>query len=427
MCILAGLCFARVSMAADAIPGEQYCAQPISAITFSGNKITKEAILLREMDVEPGDACSLDDIIHSVQNIMDLGLFKSVRAELLQAEKQLSLHILIEEKYYFFAIPRFSRTSDAQLRAGLQLRWDNFSGRLHTLRLTSERREEDDGEGAGGFVHRLSYDVPRFLGSQHGFSMGVASERRSQVFEQNMEQFGSGDLESQFIELQVSRWISNEKGVQGWRYFTGLRVEHRNLTVREGTGGPFVDGVDVSLRLGFENKRVHQDTFRRRGKHYGVSVTTGSQNFGSDFSYSRYDLFGIWYLPLPNGQRNLNIKARFGISDGAPFGEKAYHVGGGELLRGLDSNTASGDMQALFNIEYKQGFFAYPLWRWVAFADIGNVHDRNEFKLIEQKVGLGFGLRRKIASLTNTDLRIDFAWDADRRRVQTYVSTNLTF
>lgn len=112
-------------MSADAIDGEEYCDRPVVSIVFAGNRVTKPQVLIRETDQRIDTACSIDQIIDSIQGIMDLGLFKSVVADLSLVDDQLQLRFTVEEKLYFLLVPRISRTSDGELRGGAQIRFDN--------------------------------------------------------------------------------------------------------------------------------------------------------------------------------------------------------------------------------------------------------------------------------------------------------------
>ncbi len=414
------------ALAADAVPGEDYCDRLVSSITFFGNEITKPQVLLRELAVRSGEPCSIDDIIDSIQSIMDLGLFKSVRAELHLQEELLELQFFVVEKHYFLAIPRLSRTSDGELRVGAQLRWDNFAGRLHQLKLTSERRQEDDGKGRSGFVHEIEYAVPRFFGSDFGLDFGIGTARKQVALVQDHIEYGEAVRDAQYVEFRLSRWINQSTGIQGLRYFAGLRVEHRTLVLQEGGAGPFSGGEDVSLVIGAENRLSHVDTYRRRGIVYGATLRFALDAIGSDFGYYRSEAHVAWYHPLSE-LRNLNVQARLGWSNGAPFGERSFALGGGEVLRGLEPGSAAGDVLAVLNVEYLSGFFSHPTWRWVIFADIGNVYPYHKIELNQQIIRGGVGLRWKLESLTNTDLRVDIAWDADQKRIQSYFSTHLTF
>ena len=191
--------FAPSAFAADPVPGERWCGVPdgdgvgtvrdVARIEFEGNRVTRPEVMLREIPQRSGEPCSLDAVVDGIQGIMDLDLFRSIRAELAlergagdPPEGALVLRYTVREKIFFLAIPRLSRTSDGELRTGLQLRWDNFSGRLHELRITAERRREDDGRGRSGFVRTLDYSVPRFLGSDWGAGIELALEERQVEF-----------------------------------------------------------------------------------------------------------------------------------------------------------------------------------------------------------------------------------------------------
>ncbi len=419
--------FMPLARAADAIPGEQWCDRDVARIEFSGNRVTRDEVMRRELVQYEDLPCSLDDVIDGIQNLMDLGLFKSVRAEFLLQEERLHLRYLVKEKIFFLPIPRFSRTSDGELRFGAQLRWDNFQGRLHQLKITSEKRQEDDGRGRTGFVHSVEYVVPRFFGSAYGMSLQATSERRNAQLAQDGVIFGETILHSRRAGFRLSRWASGTLGVSGLSYFAGASVQHRDYTMRSGTVGPYSDGRDFSVIAGFAVQRVHQDTYRRRGYYYGGSIAVANEALGTDFTYARLDLLARWYIPWRGPQRNLNIQARLGLSDTAPFGERSYEIGGGELLRGMKSGRHTGNILTLVNVEYLSGLFAYPAWRWLVFVDVGNVYLSDDIDLLDQHVRAGVGMRWKLERLTNTDLRIDLAWDPQRQKLTPYVSTSLTF
>lgn len=413
--------------AADAIPGEQWCDRDIDRIEFAGNRVTRDQVMRRELVQYEGLPCMLDDIIDGIQNLLDLGLFKSVRAELILQDDLLLLRYRVSEKIFFLPIPRFSRTSDGELRLGAQLRWDNFLGRLHQLKITSEKRQEDDGRGRTGFVHSMEYVVPRFFGSAFGMSMQATSERRNAELAQDGVVFGETVLRSRRAGFRLSRWASGTLGVSGLSYFAGASVQQRDYTMRSGDVGPYSDGRDFSVVAGFAVQRVHQDTYRRRGYYYGGSINVADEALGSDFTYARLDMLARWYIPWRGPQTNLNVQLRLGLSDKAPFGERSYEIGGGELLRGMESGSYTGNILTLINVEYLSGFFAYPAWRWLVFADLGNVYLSDDVNLFKQHLRAGAGLRWKLERLTNTDLRLDVAWDPQDRKLTPYVSTSLTF
>lgn len=424
-CVLTAA-FCAESLAADAIPGEQYCDRPVSKIVFHGND-TKRHVLLREVLQKEGEACSLDHVVDSVQSVLNLGLFRSVVAEFKLNDENLELHITVREKFALLIIPRFSRTSDAEIRAGIQVRWDNVAGRLHQMKLTSETRHADDGGGHEGFVHRFSYNVPRFFSSDFGMGVSFAVRRQQTDFRQDEVTYGTGYDKSRVLDVILSRWASNTDGVAGLRYFGGFQLAGSDLSLSDGDPGPFVGGDDINVVFGWENTQKQVDRYRRQGQVYGASLRFANSEINSDFSYTRLDAFWRLYRALPGDNKNLNVQLRLGLSDGAPFGRRAFSVGGGEILRGLPPGSSTGDILMLINVEYLSAFAGRGYWRWVLFADIGNVYLRDRVKLHRQKVRVGLGFRRKIESLSNTDLRLDFAWDTEAKRFRSFFTTRLTF
>lgn len=426
--LLASLCaWTTVARSADAIPGEQWCDRNIDNIRFVGNKVTRAQVIDRELVQSEGELCSLDDIIDGIQNIMDLGLFKSIRAELDLVDDQLTLRYVVVEKIYFLPLPRFSRTSDGELRMGAQLRWDNFQGRLHQLKLTSEKRQENDGRGRTGYVHSLDYNVPRFFGSRYGMSVDAGVERRKAELSLDGIVYGEALRKTQGASLRLTRWANESMGISGLSYFGGVGFESREHDLRSGVAGPFSDGQNFYLISGFGVQRIHQEPYRRRGHYFGGSVAVADKILGADFRYTRIEAEARWYLPLRISQTNLNIRAMLRWSDMAPFGEHSYQIGGGELIRGMESGMHSGNILTLLNVEYLSGFFTYPTWRWLVFMDAGNVFLKDDVNLLKQYLRGGVGLRKKIEVLTNTDLRFDLAWDPVNGKVKPYFSTSLTF
>lgn len=488
------------ALAADEVPGSELCQGPLSRIEFVGNRVTSSQFMLRELALRPGEICSMDRVVDGVQRLLDLDLFKSVRAELVrvvssegpdlaaalpvdpgttapqpefvddsvQAVKlsfedepafgndgplddglhnalpedlppapepdihghdgsEVELRYIVQEKFYFLGVPRLSRASDGEVRAGLSLQWDNFLGRLHELKITSEWRQEDEGRGRGGFVHGLDYNVPRFLESPYGLGVRFRVESREVDLAQDDVDYGEGRREAQAIGLNLSRWLNRSESVQGLRVFLGSTLEHREYTVALGGLGPLTDGTDLGWSVGLEHRQIHRDRYRRIGHRLGASLRWSSSSFGSDFDWTRFDAWAVRYVPLGSELNNLNVRVSLGISDGAPFGERFYAIGGGDILRGVAKGERDGDVRLLFNVEYLDPWYVRPHLRSVVFLDGGNVWLHDDVDVTDLEWRGGVGLRWKLDSLSKTDLRIDVAWDADKGEVVPYVSTSLTF
>ena len=425
-CVLAAL--PGVVRAADAVPGEEYCDGSIDQITFTGNKKTRDIVLLEQLDFSAGDACSLDHVVDGIQSIMDLRLFRSVAASFSHDSGVTTLDYQVVEKIYFLPIPRLSRTSDGELRYGAQLRWDNFRGRNHRLKLTAERREEDDGSGPGGDHYEIEYDIPRFFGSDVGVSTELVYQRKLRQLEQDGIEFGTVDSNDSSVRLLLSRWVNQGGVTQGLRYTLGFRIQQRDQQLLSGVKGPFVEGTDVAIGIGFIKRDVRDELFRLNGFEWGARFELSSSAFGSSFDYNRTDIFYRRYRPLGGlSLRNLNYQLRVGFSNDGPFGTRLYSLGGGESHRSREKRSKTGDVLVLANIEYLVGWPGNQALRWVLFSDIGNVYRHNDIDLLNQEFGFGAGIRWKVLKFSNTDLRLDAAWDQRERSLRYIFSTSLTF
>lgn len=425
---LAGAGTAAPATAAEAIPGERWCdGRPLDRVVFAGNRVTRAEVLARELGIRPGDTCEPRIVIGGLAPLRNLGLFREVRPELeLDSRGALTLRYTVRERLFFIGLPRVARTTDGELRAGVSLEWNNFLGRLHELEIRGEWRQEDDGRGHEGVVGRIDYEVPRLLGTPYGFGLRLRAERRGTDFSRDGVEYGRGRRRALGLGLGLSRWLDGG-AVRGTRVFVGAAVEHREHEIESGDAGPALEGLDLNFRAGLERRSLRRDRWRRTGRAWGASVGFASEALGSDFSWHRVDAWASAYLPLGTGLTNLNVRGVVGASDGAPFGERFYSVGGGERLRGPDKGTREGDVQALLNTELLFGLVSRPAVRWVLFADVGNAWAADEIDPRTLDWGAGVGLRWKVEAINDTDLRVDLAWDHARGRVRPYLATKLTF
>jgi outer membrane protein assembly factor BamA len=142
----------------------------INRVLIIGNKITKERIISRELDLKPGDTISINRIEKVLQQdqrkIYNLRLFNSVTVRWLEVtQSQVDLLIEVNERWYIFPVPIFELSDRnfnewwqnydhdfGRVNYGLRLYQYNFRGRNETLRLTAQF----------GFTRRidLSYRIP---------------------------------------------------------------------------------------------------------------------------------------------------------------------------------------------------------------------------------------------------------------------------
>lgn len=122
----------------------------VTSINITGNRITKDKVVLRELTFAEYDSISVDQIAavltKSKENIENTQLFNFVHVNFDTLQNKLAVNIDVEERWYFWPIPIFEY-ADRNLSAFLKegdytrvnvggyLRVDNFRGMRDQLKL----------------------------------------------------------------------------------------------------------------------------------------------------------------------------------------------------------------------------------------------------------------------------------------------------
>ena len=381
----------------------------IESISFTGNFVTEDTLLLREMYIYEGDEVNLNKIEKSVQAIMDLGLFKSVRYYLAEDytqsdEGMMDLVILVEEKIYFLILPRIKSNEDGT-HYGIQLRWDNIFGLNHEMRLLLEDRGSTD--GVSEKRQRIKYKHSNVNDSKYELNFKFINENNID----EIDDLTSLDRKDQSFGVGVSKWL-NPTGRNRGR-FVGIGLDYRNREneVVLGTlNNNELDALVLEIRYGY--KDVHQYAYNRGGKEFGYGLDASHHGLGSESEFYKHRLYYRSYYRFKSRPGdNLNVQTLLGHSTSNVLEDEAFSLGSSQGLRGYDSGDFEGNTMLLLNIEYMTPSSFSPAFRYVYFVDIGNTYDDiNEIKEGELKAGTGFGFRWKIPIFVKVDLRMDFGF-----------------
>ena len=164
----------------------------VSDIVVSGNNVTKDAIIFRELTFAVGDTIPLqrweEELRVSNENVLNTTLFNFVSFEQ-QEDKSVKngviLNIDVVERWYLWLYP-YLAYSDRNLNAwyeandiarfsyGVEMKYRNFLGLKHNLNLTLILGYNQN--------YALSYDIPYMTGKQcFGFEVGGGYKRDKEV------------------------------------------------------------------------------------------------------------------------------------------------------------------------------------------------------------------------------------------------------
>lgn len=152
----------------------------IDKIFIIGNRKTKEKIIRRELDVQPGMVFSKGELDKILENdrekILNTRLFLSANIEVVElTEDKVDLIISVRERWYFFPSPIFELADRnftewwvnqerdmSRVDYGLRLKQYNFRGRNETVSLTAQFGYTK--------LFRLSYRIP-YIDQQQKFGL----------------------------------------------------------------------------------------------------------------------------------------------------------------------------------------------------------------------------------------------------------------
>jgi outer membrane protein assembly factor BamA len=147
----------------------------ISKIIITGNKITQEDIIIRELAFNENNSFSVDElkekIKESKQNLVNLQLFNFVEINYSLEGDKVNITIDVTERWYFWPYPIFeisernfnswwdsfraSNYSDfSRLNYGVFLNWENFRGRNELIQFKIRKGFKEH--------YLLSYQIPYF-------------------------------------------------------------------------------------------------------------------------------------------------------------------------------------------------------------------------------------------------------------------------
>lgn len=403
----------------------------LDEIRFSGNRVTDESVLRQEMVLREGETYGPERVEKSRQAIMNLGLFKSVKAEVLQEEGKNVLLITVDERFYILPIPLLSYRPDfladetaTNYSYGAELRFDNLFGLNQRLKLSYEETEYEDDAELPEKESEFFYSYPRLIGTPYRLDV------EARIFEGGIHAredeliVASTELSEYSGSFFLSRWLNPEGLSEGWRAGGGLAMSSRRYRDILGQS-EYADNDIVAVQGSVGYFMVDDFPYHQKGQAFSYSAEAAHGALGSDQEYFLNTISYRRYQPLDTLDANINTQLRVGMA----FGDGShYRLGSSTTLRGYESGTLEGNFLLLGNFEYHHHVSGYRQLRGVLFMDAGNVWpelsniDRNRLY-----TSVGLGMRWRVQSFVDVTLRADYAYNTHTGETETYLATSGSF
>ena len=155
-------------------PGSQI---HLGEVFVSGNLRTRAEVVLRELEIKPGDPLSLQKLTDGQRALRDLDIFRSVQYKAIGLKEQLdpvNLFVEVQESKPYYAQFSVGYESDVGAVGRAELGDHNFLGRNKDMWATAEFSE---------IGHEIRYGIlePRLLGSRISTSLELYNEYKKEL------------------------------------------------------------------------------------------------------------------------------------------------------------------------------------------------------------------------------------------------------
>lgn len=394
-------------------------------IRFTGNSRIPRAELLSALNLRTGNGdgaggSETSDIYHHALGQSKInGLrrelskssehFKSVRNWHVQREGGKNVMIIdIEEQPFArpggFPILQFNRVHGLMLGAG---------GTLSTQLTGQERIFGSISRGFSSEIWNYHAGIEKGFFKRQLLKFGGGFYKLTDVSSNLYLHQGEASLSASYYGSALQDYYQRQ-GTQGWIIyapsewsylrleFTGERHDNlskstdwsylnRNLIKRGNARINRGQLTSLSLVYAFDT-RDHRSTVTRhfhtlfsanertrRGWRGQFAVEIAGNSFGGDHAFNFYRFELARYTPI-SGSHHLNVRIAGDFSDAPLPRQRLLHLGGGNTLRGHDSNVFAGDNRLLINLEYRLIKETIPNeqdgvlgWSLSCFLDAGRV------------------------------------------------------
>jgi len=273
----------------------------VSDIIITGNSVTKDDIILREMSLKKGSTFTLKKYSEDLLSIYNLALF--TRVEILpvpQFNKDLMLNVDVQERWFIIPLP-IGGIEDGELKkiwAGLNIRWDNFRGRNESVNLMFRLFYNP--------AVSFGYSVPWIGKTIHLFGSitGSWSRTRNRSLIAVGRESGSGTLsyeDENFENINYNAGLTVGKTFKrDYSLYTTFTYNYLKVTNNAPGRTLSEDGIDKYLSVGagfiYDSRDIYE--YATKGD-YLRTVYTRYGMLDKEIDFGRFIIENQSFIPVP--------------------------------------------------------------------------------------------------------------------------------
>ncbi|MCW3092098.1 MAG: hypothetical protein JWP81_3167 [Ferruginibacter sp.] len=354
----------------------------VCSIIIKGNKITKDYLILREIQFKPGDSLLIGVLSETFQiarqQVYNTTLFHEVKIDLEMINAfEINVVVTVKERWYIFPVPQFQivdrsfnewlvkyKGDLSRVNYGLKFVHYNFSGRRDPLRIFLIDGYTRD----MSFSYSQPYSNPSLT---QGFGIGGGFAQNREIAyktssDNKIQFYKSNEFIKKNIYLNLS--LRLQKGILSRHLFT---LSYSRLTVGDsvvtifnpnyfGTNTTTKGLIDMSYTYQYANANNITYPLKGETSHLtflkrGIGLTGGTNVFSVEAGYNKYWAHpNNWYTSI---QLVGNIKLPF---DQPYINQRAIGYGDANL-RGLEFYVIDGAAFGIVKATLKKKLFSFTI------------------------------------------------------------------
>jgi outer membrane protein assembly factor BamA len=272
----------------------------VNNIIVTGNDVTKQDIILREMQLKKGSYFKLRKYSEDILNIYNLGLFTKVDIyPIPQPDKEITLNVDVKERWYILPLPNagIEEGEWKKFWASMNIRWDNFRGRNESVNVGA-RIFYNPSVSARYFVPWIGDKLHLFMGIGGAWQRTRNQSLKAVGIESGNSTIDYDDKNYDNIqyraELNVGRYFGRNFAV-----FTDYKFNYLKVTEYETGRTMSPAGVDRYLTIGVGISYDSRDINEYATK--GDYMRTSYSRFGfidDEIDFGRFIVENQSFIPL---------------------------------------------------------------------------------------------------------------------------------
>jgi outer membrane protein insertion porin family len=362
-------------------------------IEITGNSLTRDKVIRRELQVVEGGYFSGKKIRRSTQNLYRLGFFENVEIDTRKGSSndQMILDVHVEERPTGLLSFGIGYSSVEQTMAMLELSKRNLFGLGQVISAKANISSK-------ATRYTLSFTEPWLF--EKPLSAGIDLYDWEYEYDEYTKRSKGGRLRFGFpLGIEFMR------GSVIYTYDNATVTdvsEDASLAIQDMKGENLTSSVTLGASRDSRDRRFNA----RRGSMNSLSMEYAGGDLGGDSYFTKYRARTAWFFPLFEAS-SFSIQGRWGFVEQRPGGKlpiyEKFTLGGMNTVRGFDYGSISpvdpktgdkigGEKMMVYNAEFR-----FPIQKeqgvvGVLFFDAGNVFTKDEsytFAGIRRSAGMG--------------------------------------